>query len=143
MKDRGYYNTLILVSADCPVERGIVPTSGKAGKSAHLIQYELLTERPYFYTYDELLYEVHVRHKGIPDDELKARGVEIRSELFAKPHPCMRASMLPKKYGWGAHFDAQGRIALYGKESPEYQTWIEASGSDAPALIPAMRNKRG
>jgi len=139
---RGYINTLILVSEDCPVEYGVVPTSGKAGKPAHVIQYELLTERPYYYTHEDLLYEVHVRHKGIPEEELKSRGHQIREELLAKPHPCLRASMLPKKYGWGVHYDSEGRIALYGKESPEYQAWTEASGPEAPKLIPAMRNKR-
>lgn len=140
---RGYRNTLILVAADCPAERGVVPSAGKAGKPVHVIQYELLAERPYHYTHEDLLYEVHVRHKAVPDDELQSRGNDIRAELLAKPHPCMRASMLPKKYGWGVHFDAEGRMALYGKESPEYQVWAEGAGPGAPALIPAMRNKRG
>lgn len=139
---RGYKDTLILVSADCPAEYGAVPGGGKAGKPAHVIQYELLAERPYHYTHEDLLYEVHVRHKGVPEEELASRGEQIRAELLAKPHPCMRASMLPKKFGWGVHFDAEGRIALYGKESPEYQAWAEASGPNAPKLIPAMRNKR-
>ncbi|WP_027092444.1 hypothetical protein [Cohnella thermotolerans] len=41
---RGYKDTHILVSADCPVEHGVVPTAGKAGKPAHVIQYELLSK---------------------------------------------------------------------------------------------------
>jgi hypothetical protein len=99
---RGYKDTLILVSADCPVEHGVVPTAGKAGKPAHVIQYELLS----------------------------------------KPHPCLRASMLPKKFGWGVHYDSEGRIALYGKESPEYRTWASTADPEGPKLISAMRNKR-
>jgi len=35
--------------------------------------------------------------------------------LLSKPHPCLRASMLPKRYGWGVHYDGNGRITLYGE----------------------------
>ncbi|MGN7760701.1 DUF6157 family protein [Paenibacillus sp. 22594] len=28
--------------------------------------------------------------------------------------------MMPKRYGWGIHYNREGKIALYGKESPEY-----------------------
>lgn len=33
----------------------------------------------------------------------------------------LRASALPKKYGWGVHFDKNGNAALYGRESQEYR----------------------
>jgi hypothetical protein len=136
-----YKDTFIRVAADCPATSSVVPSAKGESKPLHLIQYELLANHPYTYTHEDLIYEVHVRHKAIPEEEIKARGAEIRAELFQKSHPCLRASMLPKKYGWGVHYDQQGRIALYGMESEEYRQFTEA-GDGGPTLLNAMRNKR-
>jgi hypothetical protein len=38
----------------------------------------------------------------------------------------MRASMLPKKYGWGVHSDAEGRLALVAVGSDSYRRLQEA-----------------
>lgn len=135
-----YTNTFIRISADCPVEASVVPEPRAGQKTVPLLQYELLASAPYRYTGDDVIYEVHVRHKQIADDELAARGGEIRAELFSKPHPCLRASMLPKKYGWGVHYDEQGRIALYGAESPEYQRFLQPDSG--VTVLNAMRNKK-
>nr|WP_281349931.1 DUF6157 family protein [Paenibacillus tengchongensis] len=62
--------------------------------------------------------------------------------MFAKKHPCLRASMLPKRYGWGVHFNGEGRIALYAMESPEYDHYA-AGGEPGVKLLDAMRSKRG
>ena len=140
-----YKDTLILVSADCPVEHGVVPASGKETPPAHVIQFELLSRNPYVYTHEELLYQVHVRHKGVPEAEWETRREEIWNELFSKSHPCLRASALPKKFGWGVHYDSEGRIALYAMESPEYQAWASGertSDGEGPKLLRAMRNKK-
>jgi hypothetical protein len=48
--------------------------------------------------------------------------------------------MLPKRYGWGLHFDAEGRIALVPVESDEYQEFV--NGKDGINVLTAMRNKR-
>ncbi|UKS29147.1 DUF6157 family protein [Paenibacillus sp. HWE-109] len=141
-----YTNTFILVSADCPVETGTVPANKKEGKTAHLIQYELLSQNPYRFTQGELIYQVHLRHKQIPQSEIEDRGEDIRQALFAKSHPCLRASMLPKKHGWGVHYDKQGKIAIFPMESEAYQQFVEAGNGgapDAPKLLYAMRNSRG
>jgi len=137
-----YYNTFITVSADCPVETGTAPPDRKGGKTKPGIEFELATGAPYAYTQEELLFEVHVRHKEIPQAELAARGAQIRDEFYRKPQPCMRASMLPKKYGWGIHFDAAGKLALYPMESPEYQGFIDDGSSGKIRLLAAMRNSR-
>ncbi|WP_244208991.1 DUF6157 family protein [Paenibacillus ferrarius] len=140
-----YTNTFIQVSADCPVEMGIVPAMKQESKTAHFIQYELLSQNPYSFTQGELIYQVHVQHKQIPLDEIEARSEEIREALFAKSHPCLRASMLPKKYGWGVHYNDEGKIAIYPVESEAYQQFVEAGsqGTDGPKLLFAMRNSRG
>lgn len=55
-------------------------------------------------------------------------------------HAC-GPSLLPKRFGWGVHYNADGKIALYGKESPEYD-YFTSYGDEAVKLLPAMRNKR-
>ena len=136
----GYTDTFIRVAADCPATTGVVPVGKGDRKPIHVLQYELLSEHPYRYTHDDLLFEVHVRHKAISPDELKARRKEIRAELLSKPHPCLRASMLPKKYGWGVHYDGQGRIALYPVDSDEYRRFT--APDSGVTVVPAMRNRR-
>lgn len=134
-----YKNTFIRVSTDCPADHAIVPVSTRPAKPAHLIQYELLSQAPYRYNHEELLFEVHIRHKQIPEEVVQERRQELWEELFSKPHPCLRASALPKKYGWGVHYDEQGKIAIYGMDSPEYQRFTTSSDVQ---LINAMRTSR-
>jgi hypothetical protein len=136
-------NSFVTVAPDCPAERGVVPKVKEGAKpSIHALQYELLTERPYELTLEDLIYEVHVRHNEIPPEELLKSAEQIRGELFRKSHPCMRASMLPKKYGWGVHYDDQGKIALYGMKTEEYGRFAE-QGDRQIKVEPAMRSKRG
>ncbi|OME62992.1 hypothetical protein BSK59_01210 [Paenibacillus odorifer] len=136
-----YTDTFIRVAEDCPEEIGVPPMSCRTLPPAHVIQYELLINEPYKYNHEELLYEVHVRHKQIPQEERLVRKEEIWKELFSKNHPCLRASLLPKRFGWGIHYNGEGKIALYGKESPEYD-YFTSQGEGAVKLLPAMRNKR-
>lgn len=136
-----YINTFICVAPDCPVESGTVPVSARPSPPAHVIQYELLSRNPYKYNHEALLYEVHVRHKGVPPEEWESRKDEVWKMLFSTNHPCLRASMLPKRYGWGVHYNAEGMIALYAKGSPEYAHFT--SGDDKSlTLLNAMRSKR-
>lgn len=96
-------DTFIQVAADCPVGAATVPTSTRVPTPAHLIEYELLAQHPYRFTQAELVFEVHVRRLGLNKAAIAERGDEIRAELFARPRAGMRASVLPKKYGWGVH----------------------------------------
>lgn len=50
----------------------------------------------------------------------------------------MRSSPLAKRYGFGIHSDAKGKIALYAMESKEYATFA----SDNLKHLKAMRSKR-
>ncbi|MEZ4866139.1 MAG: DUF6157 family protein [Caldilineaceae bacterium] len=136
-----YIDTFIQVASDCPVTRSVIPVAKGEKKPLHLIQYELLTAQPYAYNHEELTFAVYVCHKAIPAAEVAARRDELWAELFQKGHPCMRASMLTKRYGWGAHYNAEGKIALYPMESPEYQHFVE-NDTETKVLF-AMRNKRG
>ncbi|TPG10128.1 hypothetical protein EAH75_06060 [Rhodanobacter glycinis] len=51
----------------------------------------------------------------------------------------MRASPLPKRYGWGLYFNAEGKVALCTVESPAYKRF-----AGNPSLMQrfAMRSKR-
>jgi hypothetical protein len=136
-----YYNAFITVSGDCPAEIGVIPPEKKKGRTKPEIEYELLSNHPYTYTQEEILFQTHVLHKEISEAELLARGDEIRAAFFQKPMPCLRASMLPKKYGWGLHFDTEGRVALVARESADYDGF--ASGEQGGLrVIPAMRNSK-
>lgn len=135
-------NTFVLVAQDCPVTVGVIPPAKPGAKpSIHAIQYDLLSASPYRFTLEDLIYEVHIRHKDIPREQIEQHGDRIRAELFQKSHPCMRASMLPKKFGWGVHYDHEGRMALYGMETEQYRKFAEGA-SDGPHLVYAMRNKK-
>jgi len=128
----GYLNTFVAVAPDCPADVGIAPV--RATSIAGL-EYMLLTANPYRLTGEDLILAVHARHKGIADADIEP----FKATLFSKPHPCLRTSMLPKRYGWGAHYDANGRIALYGIETADYRRLTSQPGIE---VIPAMRNRR-
>ncbi|MCG7409965.1 DUF6157 family protein [Paenibacillus sp. ACRRX] len=138
--DWNYYNTFITVAPDCPVQFGTMPPAKKDGMSKHGIEYDLIAEHPYEYTQEELLFQVHIRHKAIPADELKLCDAELRQEFFNKPKACLGASMLSKKFGWGIHFNAEGKLALVPMESPEYNRLLE-NGDGTLQIVSAMRNK--
>lgn len=133
-----YTDTFVRVAPDSKVETGIVPPEKAGGKTVARWQYELLSAKPYQLTQRELYFLVHCRRKDISPQEAKNRREEIMGEVFAKPQACLRASPLPKSYGWGVHYDAKGGIALVGVESDEYQ---KLSESDLKQ-VNAMRSKR-
>ena len=135
----GYQNTLIAVADDCPATRGTVPASRGGRKTVAVHHYELITERPYGRTQEDVLFETWLRQQGdlTPADADIAR---LREQFFATPRACLRASPLPKKFGWGLHYDAEGRIALYGVESEEYQRL--ASGENGVTVLKALRSSR-
>lgn len=136
-----YYNTFIKVSSDCPVASASVPVARGGSKTVPVIEYELLSGSPYGYTQEEVLFEVYLRHKGIPAAEVKARRAELRAEFFGKPHACLRASALPKRYGWGIHFDPEGKVALVPMESEAYRRFL-ASEDAGVTVLAAMRSRR-
>ncbi|CAM4338771.1 HNH endonuclease [Paenibacillus alkaliterrae] len=136
-----YYNTFITVSPDCPAEFGTVPPDKKDGRTKPSLEYELAAGQPYGYTQEELMYEVHVRHKELTAEELAERGTETREQFFAKPTACLRASMLPKKYGWGIHFNEEGKMKLVPRESAEYLQFVEGDSGKVKVLA-GMRNSK-
>jgi hypothetical protein len=134
-------NTFVMVADDCPAAAGEVPPDRGGEPTVAALQYQLLAAKPYQLTLEDLIFEVCVRRLGVSAAELLRRGATIRAELLAKSHPCLRASPLTKRYGWGAHHDGAGRVALYGVGTADYRRL--AAGGPALAVVKAMRARRG
>lgn len=134
-----YLNTFIKVSDDCPVHNSEIPVSKGDKKPAHVLQYELLTSNPNRYGHEELIYELFIRHKQIPETTITTDAEKISTELFSKGHPCLRASALIKRYGFGAHDNDQGKIAIYPMESSEYNMFLQ---DKSISCLAGMRSKR-
>jgi uncharacterized protein DUF6157 len=87
------------------------------------------------YTQEDVLFETHAEHKGIPQADRPGE----RERFLAKDQPCLRSSPLGKRYGWGIHSDAEGRVALYAVESEAYQRLASDEGIKH---LKAFRSKR-
>ena len=135
MSSTNYFNTLIEVAEDCPATIGEIPPLKGGKKSIANLQFELLHEHPYAYTSDDVLFSVYATRKEIPKEDWQ----EARERFFSKGQPCFRASPLTKRYGWGLHSNADGKIALYGIESEEYQRLVT---DESVQKKKAMRSKR-
>ncbi|MGL4324521.1 MAG: DUF6157 family protein [Beijerinckiaceae bacterium] len=136
-----YRDTLVTIAPDCPVTQATIPLP-KAGKpTVALLEYELLSTHPYHYTRDALLFAVHVKKNGLSAADVARDGDAIRATLFAKPRACMRASPLPKSYGWGVHYNEDSKLALVACDSDAYRAFVSADTPDVK-IAPAMRNAR-
>jgi hypothetical protein len=131
-------STFVRVADDCPAPAAEVPPARKHRSVAEL-QYSLLVERPYELTEEELHVKVHGLRRALIESEIEERYDELYAEVFAKPQACLRASPLTKRYGFGAHYDADGRIALYPRES---DTYARLAGDSSLRQLTAMRSTR-
>ncbi len=132
-------NQFIEIAPDSPTQQSRVPQTKGGKPTIATIEYALLSSQPYFYTLAELKYATHVKHKEIPVAELEAHGEQLREAFFAKSYACMRASPLTKQYGWGAHYDEKGGIAIYPVEGEEYQRFVNDKNI---RKFSAMRSKK-
>jgi hypothetical protein len=104
-------------------------------KSIARLQYEMLSKNPYAFTSDDILFRVYVNRNDLTESELNA----ARKQFFSKGQPCLRASPLTKRYGWGIHSDNMGKVAMFGVETQAYETFIKNA---ALKKVKAMRSKR-
>ena len=112
-----YYDTLIEVADDCPARSGQVPQQRGGKKTKAVVEYELLVKRPYTYTEEDVAFEVYAVLHDIP----KAAWRKRREKFLSRGHPHLRVSALSKRYGWGIHNNAEGKVALIAVESPDYK----------------------
>ena len=110
------------------------PVKGEKRSVANY-QFDMVYHNPYKYTSDDVLYTVFATRKEIPEGEWE----EGRQVFFSKGQPCFRASPLTKRYGWGVHSDAEGRIAIFAAGSAEYEAML---ADDSIVKVKAMRSTR-
>ena len=134
-----YYNSFIAIAPDSIATHGSIPPCRDGARSIPAIEYDLLSRQPHFYTQEELQFAVYLEREGISLSEAKAKHKQLWEQFFSKPRACLRGSSLPKKYGWGLHFDKDGKIALVAVDSSDYRKF---SSSKDFKVMPALRSKR-
>lgn len=135
MHSTNYYNALILIAEDCKTTCGEMPPEKGDKKTVANLQFEMVYNNPYKYSSDEVLFGVFAIRKEFSKGEFN----EQKEYFFSKGQPCFRASPLTKSYGWGIHYDKDGRIALLGAETEDYK---KLTRDDSVKKVIAMRNKR-
>lgn len=73
----------------------------------------MLASKPYHYTSDDIVYASNGKRRNIR-----------RDAFFSKGQACLRASPLSKRYGWGIHSNAEGKIAIYAIGSEQYDKYL-------------------
>lgn len=133
----GYANTFIAVAEDCRAATGEIPPERAGGPTVASTQYAMLAAAPGRWTQEDVLLasSPQVRGHDVSETELS----RLREEYFTRPRACLRASPLPKTFGWGLHYDADGRITLHAVDSPEY---AQLSLDPSLTQLRAMRSSR-
>lgn len=128
-------NTFITVADDTRATQGTIPPARDGEPSVARLHYDLVGEHPYEYDLDSFNFEVFCRRNGIAAEDRDRH----RAAFFSKGHPCMRASPLTKHYGFGAHYNGAGKIAVYPMDSVAYRKFL----NDPEVRVEmAMRSKR-
>jgi hypothetical protein len=133
MHTTNYQDTFIEAAEDCPVEAAEIPPQKGGLKTAAGLQFDMMQAAPYRYTSDDVIFAVFATRNGIPNDQAE------REKFFTKGQPCLRCSPLGKRYGWGIHSNAEGKVALYAIESAEYK---KLAADPKLKHVKAMRSKR-
>lgn len=128
-----YVDTFIEVAEDCPADHAMEPPVAEKPSIA-ATHYRLIAEQPYARTSDDVIFETYALRNGIAVDDASAREA-----FFSKGQPCLRSSPLGKRYGWGLHHDAEGRVALVPRESEQY---VALAADTEVAHTRAMRSRR-
>ena len=128
-----YFSTLIEVAEDCKCAAGTPPPYKVEKPAVAAQQFQKLAGAPYEHTSDELLFAIWAERNGVP------AGDKERETFFSKGQPCMRASPLAKSWGWGIHFDGDGKMALLGRETEAYRRLVE---NDTVQKVKAMRSSK-
>lgn len=135
MHTTNYFQTFIEIAEDSPTDQGQMPPQKGENKTVANLQFEMIYENPYKYTSDEALFTVFATRIEFTKEEWE----DQRQHFFSKGQPCFRASPLTKSYGWGVHFDENGKMAIYGAETAEYKKFV---ADESVKKYKAMRSKR-
>jgi hypothetical protein len=130
-----YFNTFIEIAEDSPAISGETPLQKGDAKTVANIQFDLLKDKPYQLTSDDVVFGSYAKKNDIAASERAAE----RERFFSKGQPCLRSSPLTKRYGWGVHSNAEGKIALYPAGSDEYEKLV---ADKTLKHVKAMRSKK-
>lgn len=130
-----YIDTFIAIADDCPSGNGTVPPLKGDSLTIANKQFDMIGKNPYKYTSDEVLFQIFAEKNDLTKSEYEG----ARAQFFSKGQACLRASPLGKRYGWGIHFNHEGKMALYGSESEEYKRYLE---DKTLSVVKAMRSSR-
>jgi hypothetical protein len=133
-------NTLIAVAEDCPASSGRIPTERSGKTTVAVLQYAMIKNHPYKYTSDDVVFATSAAGRALGAEAKQAERQQARDQFFSRGQACLRASALGKTFGWGVHSDAQGRVAIFAVDSPEYR---ELAADPRIKQVKAMRSKRG
>ena len=135
----GCTNTFISVAEDCRARTGEIPAERGGAPTVAGVQYAMLAAAPGRWTQEDVLLASSPGVRGRTD--LGEQDLErLRVEYFAQPRACLRASPLPKTFGWGLHFDEEGRITLHAVDSESY---ARLAADARLTQLRAMRSRRG
>jgi Family of unknown function (DUF6157) len=134
-----YRDTFIQVAEDCEATAGVVPPTRAGKPTVAGLQYDMIFNNPYAYTSDDVIFATSAAGRSLDAAATQKQRQQARDAFFSKGQACMRASALPKQFGWGVHSDLRGHIAIYPVESPRYRQLV-----DDPNIkqLRAMRSKR-
>lgn len=130
-----YFNTFIEVAEDTKVTEGTAPGIKNNKPTVAWLQYQLLIHNPYKFTSDEIIFQIYAKRNDLTESEMEM----ARRLFFSKGQACFRSSPLTKIYGFGIHANNEGRMALYGRETEQYGSFIK---DKTVKKIKAMRTSR-
>jgi len=135
MNTTNYLNTFIEVAEDCPVIAAEIPPQKGNEKTVANIQFEMISNNPYKFTSDDIIFSVYAIKNNVNKKDLEKE----RERFFSKGQPCLRSSTLAKRYGWGIHSNAEGKVGVVAVEAGEYKKHLNDKNLKQ---IKAMRSKR-
>lgn len=130
-----YTSTLIAIADDSSATTGTRPPEKEGNPSIAFRTWQRIAERPYELTSDDVIFGVWADRQGIVEEDRS----DAREQFFSRGQACLRASDLGKRYGWGVHHDAEGRVALIGVETEQYQELLD---DPSVKVVKAMKSKR-
>ncbi|CAH0231352.1 hypothetical protein SRABI80_02525 [Peribacillus frigoritolerans] len=130
-----YKNTLITISEDSKVSSGKVPVIKNEKPTIAYIEHDLINNNPYKFTQEDVQFKTYL----IKNQMEAENAAELREQFFSKSKACFRASPLVKNYGWGIHYNNQGKIAIYDVNSEMYNQLLK---QDDITKLKGMRSKR-
>jgi hypothetical protein len=135
MESVDYTSTFITVAPDTRAVAGVEPT----GPTIAAATFGLIAGSPYALRSSDVIFQVWAsRHDVDHSSDTE------RVNFYSRSHACLRSSDLGKRYGWGIHADADGRLAVYAVGSAEYEALAAGTAPDGSAVTvkAAMRSSR-